>query len=285
MGFDGGRFDVSDRLTADRLNRKTVLVDTGANIAAVVTAPGMLAFCTSSGSGFVVGQMYQRSEDNTAWYPIINGSSGQTLGSKTINVDENMIKDSANNNAGDILVNNGAKFVRKARGAARQVPQMNSGGTDLVFGLLSGGSVAPDFRRPDIMVGTLSSGGLGTLTTGWSAAIGRVTHNVRNTGNKVLVIVTGNVYNSAQNGNTYSGQKYSIFTDGSEESTYTRTMSTHSWEMTPLKRPFCIIISKIGLSAGNHTFDLRVHNGISATPLAMAADEVLVSVIEFGGAD
>lgn len=151
MGTDGARFDVSDTLTADRLNRKTVLVETGPNIASITPTPGMPVFCTSSGSGFAVGQMYQRNEDNTGWYTMIQGSAGQMLSNKTLNIDENTIKDSATNNAGDILVNNGSKFARKA-GSARQAPQMNSGGTDLVFGLLSGGSMASDFRRPDITV-------------------------------------------------------------------------------------------------------------------------------------
>ncbi len=65
MGTDGGKFDVSDRLTADRLNRKTVLVDTGANISAAASTTGMLVFCTSSGSGFVVNHFYLRDASNT----------------------------------------------------------------------------------------------------------------------------------------------------------------------------------------------------------------------------
>jgi hypothetical protein len=49
MGTDGGKFDVSDRVTADRLNRKTVFVGTGAEIAALTTYGGMLAYCTVRG--------------------------------------------------------------------------------------------------------------------------------------------------------------------------------------------------------------------------------------------
>jgi hypothetical protein len=41
MGTDGVKFDVSDRIHADRLNRKTVLVDTGADIAALAHSPPM----------------------------------------------------------------------------------------------------------------------------------------------------------------------------------------------------------------------------------------------------
>ena len=44
----------------------------------------MLAFCTSSGSGFTAGQMYQRNEDNTAWYTVIQGSSHIHSGNTTI---------------------------------------------------------------------------------------------------------------------------------------------------------------------------------------------------------
>ena len=84
MGSDGGKFDVSDRLTADRLNRKTVLVETGANIAGVAATPGMLAFCTSSGSGFSAGVLYRRNAANSAWEQIIDEASIQTLTNKIV---------------------------------------------------------------------------------------------------------------------------------------------------------------------------------------------------------
>ena len=69
MGTDGGKFDVSDRITADRLNRKTVLGDTGANIADVApttTSPGQLAFYTLTESGFIAGVMYECNAANSA---------------------------------------------------------------------------------------------------------------------------------------------------------------------------------------------------------------------------
>ncbi len=54
--------------TAERMNQKTVFSGTGAQIAAIgTTYAGMLAFCTSTGSGFTAGVMYQRIEDNSAW--------------------------------------------------------------------------------------------------------------------------------------------------------------------------------------------------------------------------
>lgn len=130
MGTDGGKFDVSDRLTADRLNRKTVLVETGANISAVAATPGMLAFCTSSGSGFTANHFYLRDASNTIWLELSTLSEASTLLNKTINTDQNTIKDSATNNAGDILVSDGTKFVRKARGTARQILEINAAGND-----------------------------------------------------------------------------------------------------------------------------------------------------------
>lgn len=285
MGSDGGKFDVSDRLTADRLNRKTVLVETGANIALAATTPGMLAFCTSSGSGFVAGQMYQRNENDTAWYTVIYGSAGQTLTNKVLNVDENSVKHTATNVSGDILKNNGTKYDRLARGSARQVLQVNATGSDAVWGLISGGSVASDFRRPDTTIGTLSAGSAGAVNTNWSGAIGQVSHNVRNTGNKILVVVTGRVRNQAQN----SAQRsflYSIFVDGAEETGVTRTHQTATWMTSgAYDNAFCIFLVKTGLSSGSHTFDLRVRNSVNSSDGNMTAEEVLVTVTEFGGAD
>jgi hypothetical protein len=53
-----------------KLNQKTLLVDTGANIAAATTYPGMQAFCTVTGSGFTAGQLYERNVGNSAWIQI-----------------------------------------------------------------------------------------------------------------------------------------------------------------------------------------------------------------------
>jgi len=80
MGTDGGRFDVSDRMTADRLNRKTVMVETGAGIAASTATPGMIAFCTASGSGFVVGDLYERDESNTFWRRVFEAAVFDVFG-------------------------------------------------------------------------------------------------------------------------------------------------------------------------------------------------------------
>ncbi|AIC15930.1 hypothetical protein [Nitrososphaera viennensis] len=85
MGTGGGKFDVSDRITADRLNRKTLVVDTGANIAALVTSPGMLAFCTATGSGFTAGILYRRNAADGAWEQVIDNASMQSMDNKTLN--------------------------------------------------------------------------------------------------------------------------------------------------------------------------------------------------------
>jgi type V secretory pathway adhesin AidA len=60
-----------------------------------------------------------------------------TLTNKTLNTDENVIKHSTTNNAGDILVNTGTKFDRFARGTGLQVLQMNSGATAAQWATIS----------------------------------------------------------------------------------------------------------------------------------------------------
>lgn len=113
MGTDGGKFDVSDRITADRLTRKTVLVDTGANIGALAPTPGQLAFCTLTGSGFTAGVLYERNAANSAWVPIsVDGTGGMQ---------------------GDILTYQTDMFKRKAKGVANTFLRSNQLGTDIEF--------------------------------------------------------------------------------------------------------------------------------------------------------
>lgn len=66
-GANGEVWQTDDPGTVARMNQKTLLVDTGANISAATTYAGMLAYCTSSGSGFTVDFLYQRNAANTAW--------------------------------------------------------------------------------------------------------------------------------------------------------------------------------------------------------------------------
>ncbi|HJU13652.1 MAG TPA: discoidin domain-containing protein [Candidatus Nitrosotalea sp.] len=80
MGSAGGVWVTGDTITAARANQKSVLIDTGANIAAATTYAGMHAYCTSTGSGFTVDNYYVRNAANSAWNnfsTIITLTSGQ----------------------------------------------------------------------------------------------------------------------------------------------------------------------------------------------------------------
>lgn len=78
MGSGGLGFDAADVVSAARLNQKTLFVGTGAQINGLATTyAGMLAYCTSTGSGFTVDHFYQRDSTNTTWQDItvIRGSA------------------------------------------------------------------------------------------------------------------------------------------------------------------------------------------------------------------
>lgn len=65
--------------------------------------------------------------------------TNKTLGSGTVaNTDTITLKHSTTNSAGELLVNTGTKFDRKAKGSANTYLRVNSGGTDLEFGALPG---------------------------------------------------------------------------------------------------------------------------------------------------
>ncbi|MEM2430289.1 MAG: discoidin domain-containing protein [Nitrososphaerales archaeon] len=68
--MSGGLWNTGDVLTKDRLNRKTITMLTGNEIASLSpTYAGQFVFCTQSGSGFVEGYFYIRNSTNTAWLP------------------------------------------------------------------------------------------------------------------------------------------------------------------------------------------------------------------------
>jgi hypothetical protein len=171
MGTDGGKFDVSDRITADRLNRKTVLVDSGANIAALTPAPGQLAFCTFTGSGFAAGILYERNAANSVWVPIS--------------------VDGTNAAQGDLIKHNGTSFVRFPKGSAYQVPRVNSGATDLEYDALKAESVDADFlahifRRGNFKVASVLAG----VPSLWASAVtgtGSITHTYNTIANSTLL--------------------------------------------------------------------------------------------------
>jgi len=89
MGGGGKIVDVGDEVGEERLNQKTVIMETGANINALTTTyPGQLAFCTATGSGFTIDTLYQRNAANNAWNtfasrvtPLLQESAERTDGS------------------------------------------------------------------------------------------------------------------------------------------------------------------------------------------------------------
>jgi len=71
MGSGSGVWDIADIISASRMNRKTLIADTGTNLNGLATTfGGQLAFCTTTGSGFTAEQLYQRNSSNTAWIAI-----------------------------------------------------------------------------------------------------------------------------------------------------------------------------------------------------------------------
>jgi hypothetical protein len=76
-----------------------------------------------------------------------------TITAMSIDVDTNTIKHSTTNNTGDLLVNTGSKFDRKAKGTANQVFVMNSTGTDTTWidsSSLSVGGGSGNFPLPTV---------------------------------------------------------------------------------------------------------------------------------------
>ena len=71
MGSGGLEFDPVDVVGSARLNQKSTFVGTGAQISGLTTTyAGQLAFCTSTGSGFLVDVLYGRNAANNAWKQI-----------------------------------------------------------------------------------------------------------------------------------------------------------------------------------------------------------------------
>lgn len=66
--------------------------------------------------------------------PVLEAFS-QTLTNKTYNTTDNSLT-ATSQATGDILANNGSKFIRKARGTSLQVLRVNSGGTDIEWASL-----------------------------------------------------------------------------------------------------------------------------------------------------
>src|SRR5215831_14268817 len=60
-----------------------------------------------------------------------NAIAAETIQNKTESVDLNTINHSTTNSLGELLVNNGTKYTRRAKGAALQILRTNSAATDI----------------------------------------------------------------------------------------------------------------------------------------------------------
>lgn len=68
MADDSLQFTTDDSDFTAKMNRKTTFVGTGTQINSIVNPyPGQWAFCTSTGSGFIINRIYQRNTANTSW--------------------------------------------------------------------------------------------------------------------------------------------------------------------------------------------------------------------------
>lgn len=68
MGSGGLQYDAGDTGGAARWNQKQLFVGTGAQINGLgTTYAGQMAYCTSTGSGFTLDNLYQRNAANSSW--------------------------------------------------------------------------------------------------------------------------------------------------------------------------------------------------------------------------
>lgn len=70
-----GVWATNDTISATRMNEKTTFQGTGAAISGLTTYAGMVAFCTSTGSGFTADTLYFRNAANSAWLTVASTSS------------------------------------------------------------------------------------------------------------------------------------------------------------------------------------------------------------------
>ena len=62
-----GVWVTNDTISAVRMNEKTIFQGSGSTINGLTTYAGMMAFCTSSGNGFIADNLYQRDSTNSSW--------------------------------------------------------------------------------------------------------------------------------------------------------------------------------------------------------------------------
>lgn len=128
-----GAWNVSDYISAQRMNQKTIKIDTGASILAQTMYAGMLVYPTASSGALAADIPAFRNAANSAFEDILMRTRAQTVTGKTINLTSNTLEDTSNA-LGDLVAHNGTKFARKARGTAGQVLRVNDGGTDIEYG-------------------------------------------------------------------------------------------------------------------------------------------------------
>jgi len=84
MGSGGTEWEVADVISASRSNQKTWFIGTGSQINALSpTYAGQIAFCTSTGSGYTVENIYQRDSSNSSWVALKIGTQLSTALSET----------------------------------------------------------------------------------------------------------------------------------------------------------------------------------------------------------
>ena len=132
----------------------------------------------------------------------VGTTDSATLTTKTINTTDNTLT-ATSQEAGDILKNNGTKFVRLARGSANQPLKVNSGGTDLDYGTLpvAGGGTG----AATLTAGVVIASGTSAFTTKANPAGAFIDDSSTQTiiGLKTFTDQTLKLRNPA---NTFSGQ-------------------------------------------------------------------------------
>lgn len=122
-----------------------------------------------------------------------------TFAAITINTDSNTIKHSSTNTAGDILVNNGSKFTRFAKGTAGQVLTVKSDESTIAWidpavggGGGGGGGEPGDFQFP-IVDNVISGAWYGTSTTGAAGIWNGFLTNTSNVTPSTITDTTGRI--------------------------------------------------------------------------------------------
>lgn len=136
--------------------------------------------------------------------------SNKTLGSGcSAFTDTITLKHSTTNNAGELLVNNGTKFDRKAKGSANQILKVNASGTDIEWGsaatggvTLPDGNTAPSTGRWGAFFGG-SGNGMGMM--GFAHNYGRLHGSTNSSSESVTTLYTPSSTNAIAEFKTGTG--------------------------------------------------------------------------------